>query len=203
MKFADLMPKRTDRALFVGMTGSGKTTLAKYILANKRNVLIYDFKGNIDWTGYKRYTNLRRLIWANPARAIYAPSLHELDNADLHDRFFKFAYLRTNTCVYVDEVFAVTHGQDLPFYYKGCLTRGREKGVEVYSATQRPKDIPQVILSESEHYYVFKLRLEQDRLKIKTITGLSDDSQNGLSKTEFYYLNLDFTSNKLRLKGIV
>jgi hypothetical protein len=51
--------------------------------------------------------------------------------------------------------------------------------------------IPQVILSESEHFYVFRLKLEQDRRKVEETTALSADTISALPKQYFYHVPQD------------
>ncbi len=198
------------------MTGSGKSFLARYLLETRRAegnlILIYDAKDEITWPGYQRFTNLSKLIAANPRYAIYAPNIFELDDKAHHDYFFKFAFLRqkknfkkrvkVNTTVYVDEAYAVTDGQELPFYYKAALTRGRSIGLETWSASQRPKDIPQFLMSEAENKYFFFLEMPQDKERVRKMAGITDATIESLSmdRHEFIYRNMQHTTGKLTLK---
>lgn len=189
MQLAAIQPEATDRATFLGQTGTGKTTLARYLLGLRSDVpvLIFDWKGLIDWPGYRRFTSLQQLVGANKRRSIYAPGVSEFQSQDHWETFFRYAFQKGNCQVYVDEVYAVTSNDDLPDWYHACLSRGRERGVSVYSSTQRPMRIPQVILSESEHHYIFFLKMAQDRKKVESMTGLESDKIGELSKRYFYY----------------
>jgi hypothetical protein len=60
-------------------------------------------------------------------------------------------------------------------------------GVEVWSATQRPANIPLVAISEAEHVYCFRLQLPQDRSRIEEITGIMVETIQGLKKRAFVY----------------
>lgn len=51
--------------------------------------------------------------------------------------------------------------------------------------------IPQVILSEAEHNYIFFLKMEQDRKKVESMTGLDQDRIGNLAKRFFYYSSDD------------
>lgn len=216
LNFDVLKPRETDRVFLSGMTGSGKTVLAHQLLETRRGHLrlVYDAKDELAWKDYKRFTKLDKLIRANPAHAIYAPNIHELDDPRYWEGFFKFGYLRQRknykarngllTTVYVDEVYAVTDKEQLPFYYKAGLTRGRKIGLELWSATQRPKNIPQFLMSESEHKFVFFHQMPQDIDKLEKTFGISEEMLRALSMSnhEFIYANLDKISSKLKLKGI-
>lgn len=185
-----LSPRLTDRALFVGQTGSGKTTLARKLLELRasagRHIAVIDPKGTLHWPEYELHRRLSSLVKARSPLLMYRPTWEELETGEAADGFFKWAYLREHTTVYVDETYAVTNGDTLPRYYLAALTRGREKGVEVWSATQRPMRIPQVVMSEAEHTYAFHLKMPQDRAKVESMTGL-DESHMRLPKHHFWY----------------
>jgi len=191
VQFEALMPGPTDRAAFVGQTGSGKTTLAEHVCALRPYVVVLDPKGRIDWRGYEVHTRLERLTTSTMPRLIYKPVYDELQDADTMDLFFQWMFRRGNTALYVDEIYAIARGDVYPFHLGACLTRGREVGVVVYSATQRPARVPQIIFSESEHVYCFKLKLPQDRERMSDITGLDPDSIGALPKHQFYYAPQD------------
>jgi hypothetical protein len=193
----NISPKLTERAVFIGKTGCGKTTLARYMLNHWPFVVVLDIKDRLFWKGYKRVTSFQELINSKEPKLIYAPKHEELIDKEsgelsayIHD-FFKWIYNRQNTVVYIDEVYGVTIGNKLPYYYHACLTRGRELNIMVFSATQRPKDIPQVILSESDNYYVFRLLLPQDRAKVKSILPFSEERLMALGEHQFLYGRAD------------
>jgi hypothetical protein len=150
-----------------------------------------DAKGTLNWRGYERVTKLDRLGSCRSPRIIFRPGYDELQSPDVMDAFFEWIYQRRRTCVYVDEVMAVTRGDVYPYHFGACLTRGRERGVVVYGSSQRPTRIPQVLLSESEHVYTFRLRLPQDRGRIYDTTGLDPDAVAALPKRAFYYVPQD------------
>lgn len=192
MKLNQLQPGTTDRASLYGQTGSGKTTLAKFLLELRQTrILIFDWKGLIRWYGYHRFTSLKTLCRANKPRSIYAPSISEIRNHDYWEAFFNYAYKLGNCQVYVDEVYAITDGDEMPDWYHACLTRGREKKVSVFSSSQRPVKIPQVILSEAEHTYTFRLQLKQDRQKVEQTTGLDANRILELPKYKFFHTTID------------
>lgn len=184
------MPEKTDRAAFVGQTGSGKTTLARFVLMTRPYVVVFDPKGQMDvqkdWPSYRLHTHLAELVQATEARLIYRPVYDELSNDETMDEFFEWVYLRKNTTLYVDEIYAVAHGDVYPWYLGACLTRGRERGIQVFIASQRPSRVPQVMFSEAEHVYCFNLKMPQDRERIADITGIAKEDL-AQPKHQFYY----------------
>jgi MoxR-like ATPase len=123
LSIKEILPLPTNRAFIVGTTGSGKTTLAKEMLRWRRNVLILDSKGLIDWPGYERHSVLKTLFKSKAKRIIYRPSLEESE-FDRIELFFKWSYLRRNHTLYIDESNAVTTATYIPFYLKGIITGG-------------------------------------------------------------------------------
>lgn len=195
------LPDYNSRAVFVGKTGTGKTTLAERICANFENVVVLDSKAELTWSGYEICDNLQAVSRAKNTRVIWQPNPHE-QNEETYDAFFKFIYDRKNTVVYIDEVYAICkNSQTMPFWYRAVLTRGRSRGIGTFNSTQAPVYVPHWILSQSEHYFVFKMKLGTDREKVESITGIARDDLDALQNHEFYYASdSSFVDRKLRLK---
>lgn len=175
----------SERVVDVGKTGSGKSYLAsRYTLAYE-NVICLDTKGDsLTREGLKKlwphavaagikvpiFTRLAELQKFRGGRAVYAPEPQEM-RWEYFDAFFWWIYERKNTVCWVDEVYSVTQGQEITPGHQACLTRGRSRGVGMWNCTQRPKNIPNVIFSESEHFFVFRLLLGTDRKKVAEWAG--------------------------------
>lgn len=184
-----MVPAPGTRAVLVGQTGSGKTTLARALLATRRHVVVIDPKGMIQWPGYHVVTDRDKLfkLTADTPRIIFKPSWQELQDLDALDEVFRWIYFRRHCTCYVDELFGIADGDVYPPYFGACLTRGRELGVEMWTATQRPKRVPMVALSEAEHTYVFFLKLQQDRQRIAEMTALDETVIATLPRYHYYY----------------
>lgn len=208
MDFSQIELRPGNRALLCGMTGSGKTFLGEYLLKNFPFVVILDMKGVHKWNGFKQYDLLAKMVTDDAAapipRVVYSPRISEMNDEKIWDNFFQWVYLRKNTLLFIDEVYSVTSKWSIPLYYKAILTRGRERGITCLSATQRPKDIPQELMSESEQFYIFRLQMPQDRKRISDIIPLPDDEMRNIQKKQFYYIDTqeDIRAGPLKLKEI-
>lgn len=203
--------KKKEHSLFLGMTGGGKTTLAEQILAYFPFVVVLDTKGEINWKGYKKFKHKEKgfsnafdkLTNSKETRLIYTPPASALrgDSNEIEE-FFHWVYWRRNTAVFVDEAQGngVTTASYIPPGYHDCIARGRQKGIMVFSATQRPSKIPQLILSESTNIYCFRLQLPADCKKVEEYANLDREQVSDLELFHFYYSKFGEVSGKLKLK---
>ena len=203
VKASELLPAKGERAMFVGQTGSGKTTLARVLLETRRYVVVLDNKGMLKWPDYHVHKTLDDLAKDKHPRLIYRPSWVESTDPIAVEDFFAWVYLRRHCTCYIDELMSLDQrgGDNYPPHFGACLTRGRELGIELWSATQRPKRVPQVSISEAEHVYAFHLKLPQDRDRVAELTGMESDRIAALPKFDFLYSRQDApTQGPLRLK---
>lgn len=197
-----IAPRVTDRAFIVGQTGSGKTTLAEKLCCTRRYVAALDPKRLLNWekSGFVVFREFGKFCDA-PARKvprrIYRPSIEELNAGEVIDQWYEWVYRTGQWTVYTDEVALVTEGQTIPVYFRACLQQGREHGVESWNATQRPMNVPNVIMSEAEHVYTFRLKMEGDRDKVARMCQIEPELMlrlpdgRTLPKHVFYYAAQD------------
>lgn len=186
---------RNERGVLIGKTNCGKTTLAKFLIEdnNKPYSVTWNPKGSeavYKWN-QKHVTSLTELFDAEENRLIYTP--HPTLAEDENDQYqlFYWIYERKYTRIYIDEATSIAYSVGkIPRFLNAIINRGRERGISTLTATQRPSAVPMNILSESEHWYVFRTLLPQDQQRIEAITGISIEEQLDLQDHEFFHFNV-------------
>lgn len=200
IQLSQIAPGRTDRVAAIGQTGSGKSWLMAYMLATREFVVVHDGKGTTwipgtkrfkpEWQGYKLVRTVDelarvRLKGRDSVRLIYRPTAAAMMAGD--ERFFGWVYRSKGWTCYVDELTLVQTGTMPGRNLMSCITRGREKGIEMWIGTQRPMAIPKICLTEAEHTYSFFLKDLADRQRIESSAGIDSMDIWELQKREFLY----------------
>lgn len=212
--FARIALQPGKRAALIGQTGTGKSTLAKFLVKDFSHVHAFDEKGQLisldrwDKMGFVQantideYKELAERHTEGPGgeiaftfpRVVYTPAVDEMESLDIYNEFFRLIYDGGNRLCYVDECYAIVpHGKKMPSYFRAVLTRGRSRNVTGLFATQRPVDVPNIVFSESERKYIFRLIMEGDRRKVEAFTGIDSEALAGLP--DFHFLVADIKGN--------
>lgn len=192
-----------SRTFIVGMTGSGKTYLAKQMLVATRRLIVFDTKENL-----AKPMNLQRGTYKNWSRFIRGLSLRiqvkdSPENENRAEYFNKMCYRireSANCMLYIDEVLDVLGSSYNPEYHlRSLFSKGREPitnsrgeivsgNIGVVASTQRPSRIPLIMLTEAENIFCFRLQNPDDRKTIAGYMGLSELPQIH-DEHGFYYFN--------------
>jgi hypothetical protein len=201
---------RNDRGVVIGKTGCGKTTLAKFLIEDptKPYSVTWNPKGSDNVYEWKhRHVDTLSKLYDDSEdkryrRLVYTPHPTVAEEFNNQNEFFYWIYERKSTRLYIDEATSIVYSANkVPRFLLAVLNRGRERRISTLTATQRPSGVPMNILSESEHYYIFKTNLPQDKKRIEEITGISVEQQEDLEDFQFYYFNVSrgFLPKKLKL----
>ena len=191
--------KQSERVVFVGQTGSGKTFLAQKLSYNLKRFVLIDSKGmpdanerfgTEDWSA----KGLQDLMEGEPVRLrVGTPNLPVNDWPDYYDELFGSVFEAGDVSIYIDEMFTVS-GLNPKTNLTRLLTQGREFNVSTWIGTQRPSKIPLITLSEAQHYFIFNLRLPQDR---KRMSELANREELPLLDERYAFYYYDVNNDKL------
>lgn len=178
--------RQGQHVYLAGMTGSGKTTLARYLLTEHPNVISIDSKHDNKWPGWRVTKQVNRAF--ELGRTIFRP-----------DAFYQISevYYRAFTeggwHVHCDEGYMIARRQSsaigsYPTYYLKGLQSGRSKKLTIWTMTQRPVYLPLFAISEASHIFVFNLGRKSDRMLIASETG-RDELEKLPGRYHFWYYN--------------
>lgn len=203
MSQLNLTPRLGERGIFVGRTGSGKTTSAVHVLramGRLHRVVIIDSKGDeiLEKVTDRIETDPRRALRMDDS-VIYRPET--VDNqADRLDAFLMALYnQRESLVVYLDEVNQIAPSPIPPLGLDNLLRRGRLRKVRgerapirvsTLMATQRPSRIPVSCFTESEHFYIHRL-MRRDRAKLAEEIQSDRVVDDPVRGHEFYYWSVN------------
>lgn len=181
-----------ERIAIAGKTGSGKTFLSRALCANLDRLMVLDPKGTLgraDWNLEKWGDRTQRALKrGDPVRArIPAP----LDGD--WDRFLWAAYSAGGVTVYIDETYGILpRGANPSPALTALITRGRELGIGLWAAMQRPTRIPLFLLSEAEWLLSFRLQLAKDKDRMSEMMGGDKEGLGVPDKFGFWFYHTEW-----------
>lgn len=189
--FIDSIDFREQKTAILGIQGSGKSELARYIARKFKAPLVY--RVNPDWDDQ---TNV----------LIYKPTQFLGEFKDFCHYSRKWAIAGKIDCIIIDEADLFLKGnydinEDLHDLILNHRHRGRKLrsglfsgkkrgyGVALILITRRPQDIPTKIIESSKFLCVFKLEGDNAVKKLNNIkSGFGDSIANlNMDRYEFYF----------------
>lgn len=190
----DIATKPGERSVIIGLSGCGKTNLARELINVIPDAVIIDSKREWPHEGYNVITRAVELPWQlklGRFPILYKPGPHEFSNLKVYDRIFEQLFKRGNVTCYIDEIAAFATANQSPHYLKALYAQGRSRGIRMIGGTQRPSGIPKSCITECNGFYCFSLNDKQDQRTVQAyVKGYSSDD---LDQYEFFYYRRDFT----------
>lgn len=172
-------PEYRERLLFLGSNGSGKSVLARQMLAvGYHRVRAIDLKGDFsllqehrvvrepgDWRGFRH----RHVVYRPKAPYDSGEWLDRILDRWYHEAKATFdekrKAQRNPTVIYVDETLALAHSRRTEALAKIAVA-GRALDLGLWCSSQRPVWIPVEARSEAHRIYAFYLQYEEDEKEL-------------------------------------
>lgn len=168
MKPVQISPN--DRLFVSGRTGSGKTTFIRFLLRSVPRYAVLDpkhtYKPPLDEAD--DVPIVEEFDPDLPRQVIRVPWEDEPEG---WDDVLNEIYEEGNRLVYVDEATLLVPTRAARHPLGKLIRTGRERGIGVWTGTQRPKEIPSYVFTESEHILSFRLQFKDDRDKVSQFSG--------------------------------
>ena len=191
----------SERWLFVGKTGSGKSYLARALLREMARrgwpIVIVDPSAfwmgkNPKWerNGPGTIEKPRLVTHFNPKLAVqlYVPSIPGWQDPGL-DALMADCLTRGKLVLYFDETNGLVSANQFSPWFARVVTQGRKHELAVWAATQRPTRVPEILLSQAENWAIFRVIAPQDRKRIAEYTGSKATAQQRLEPFYWFYWN--------------
>lgn len=162
-----------EHVLIVGQNQSGKSTVARAMTSGYSSQVVVDPKHEESLarsiTVYSP-AEFSRVYPQRSRRVIFRPD-NGLDRGEDVDQVMARVERYGRTAVVVHEaMFYASAGWIVPAY-KRLQVAGAGRGIPVWSLSQRPMGLHNVLLSEARHVLIFDLALDGDRRKMAGIVG--------------------------------
>lgn len=204
--------KQGEHVTIIGPTGSGKSHLALQLIKIRQYYLLMLTKG--------RDKTLDKFVAANDIEVINQwpptgfndkvalwPRFSGVDSFETQQRVMRQAingyrngakkidglYAEGGWSVLIDEVMYFKEELHLETELRMLWTQGRSNDISLVAGTQRPRDVPQLMLNQWSHLFVFQTadKYEIERLAAigGNISGIIKQTVPVLNRHEFLYVN--------------
>lgn len=157
----------------IGATGSGKTEwIRQQLRAGKPDrLIVWDPKPTSNYAEFGQvFTNRAELAAAvigagesGALRAIYRPGTNMESFKDKFDWLCRLAFAWKACTMVSEELAHVTKAGWSPPGWLQCVTMGREEGMVIFGATQRPALVDKTFLSNASIIHCGRLQATSDR----------------------------------------
>lgn len=160
-------PKKSDRLVIVGRTGSGKTQNAAWHLSqwdfNRFPWVMVNTKDDALLNEIARFPSVHNIGLNETPKENGLYAIRPMpDEGDELNEFLLRIWQRKNCGIYIDEGYMIE--EDMAF--NRLLTQGRSRNIPMIILSQRPVWISKFTFSEASFIQIFDLGMEDDRKTI-------------------------------------
>jgi energy-coupling factor transporter ATP-binding protein EcfA2 len=187
------------RTVIAGRTGSGKTTLAAYLM-EKRSRQHWAILNPKHTAGYKDLPDAVVMDGWKPAKFDKLIEKHRFVVINFHKEQTKaepmddcLTYIHDgfeDIGIACDELYYLHVGGKAGDGLTGVLTRGRERNQTFLGLMQRPAWVSRFCFSEADNIVCMALNLEDDRKRVFEMTG-DERFMSSLPKRHWRWYNVD------------
>lgn len=163
------LPRTDEHTAILGCTGSGKTTLAAWVLSkapfHRMPYVAIDYKNDelIGDIARIKELSLDDAIPEKPGLYVIRPLPSEIEDME---KWLWRVWEKGHTGLYIDEAYLLPNKEAI----KNILAQGRSLRIPVIAASQRPVDVPRSIFTEASHIAVFRLNDDRDKKTVREFT---------------------------------
>lgn len=193
-----------EHVSLIGPTGSGKTTLAYFLLPFRQFSIVlatkpkspsltrfgrdHHYKVMKDWRWYPPTRVPKRIIWPEMNNITDTINQSKVVGETLSNVFVEGGW-----CLYIDELRYVTETLGYKRWVNLYLLQGRELGISLVVGSQRPAWIPLEVFDQATHLFFWQ---DRDDRNLSRISGISSMDTYTIRETilslkthEFLYIN--------------
>jgi DNA helicase HerA-like ATPase len=163
------LPRTDEHTAILGCTGSGKTTLAAWVLSkapfDQMPYVCIDYKNDdlLAKIARLKEIDIDDSIPEKPGLYVIRPL--PSDGEKMEQWLWKI-WEKGATGLYIDEAYLLPNKDAI----KNILAQGRSLRIPVIAASQRPVDVPRSIFTEASHIAVFRLNDDRDKKTVREFT---------------------------------
>jgi hypothetical protein len=196
------MQDEKKKILVLGMTGTGKSTLIRELIKDKKRLIVYDTLGEYTEGGavvydYATLCQALTKLHDKTFRIIFQP----LNPCREFSAVCDIIYSIGNICFAVEEIdtFLCLNASGLDDNFLNIVQRGRHNDIELIGVTQRPFTIPAILRSQCKALYTFRQFEQRDIDWIKGMIGAEAEKVRDLKNFEYlHYENGAITYGKTK-----
>lgn len=159
--------------LIIGKRGSGKSYLAKKIIAEHRRVLVYDimseYGGGVVF-GTETQRDFR-LFWSATHKSNFRLIYRPIEPKWEIDYLARAVFALGDMTLVVEEIDSICTAYDLPETFSRIIARGRHRNITLIGITPAPFGIHRDLTRQAKEIYVFNTKEPRDRDYLRNLLG--------------------------------